>query len=129
MTNSGCFLEEAQRRGHPSGISAGLPRPPSRARNDKLYVFIRRSSPPRGDEAIQLDRHAARLAPREDDHFEPTPCHSARRASARCPASFMMLTSSCNVRSLAKTPKTTCHLLSDIPSELESAEFLSGRQG
>ena len=32
----------AQRRGHPSGILAGLPRPPSRTRNDKPDEFISR---------------------------------------------------------------------------------------
>ena len=43
----------AQRRGHPSGNSAGLPRPPSRARNDKPYEFISRCA--RRAVAIQLD--------------------------------------------------------------------------
>jgi hypothetical protein len=52
MTNRVSSLAGAQRRGDPSGISAGLPRPPSRARNDKQGVFTRRSlrdcgNPPR----------------------------------------------------------------------------------
>ncbi len=49
----------AQRRGHPSGILAGLPRPPSRARNDKPDEFISRCV--KRAVAIQLDCFVATL--------------------------------------------------------------------
>ena len=75
----------AGRRGHPAGISDGLPRPPSRARNDKRVSSLARSPARQDHEAIQpfdsaqvrepverLRRHRALRASRDDIRFEDT---------------------------------------------------------
>ena len=68
----------AQRRGHPSGNSAGLPRPPSRARNDKPYEFTREvREARRGDPAGLLRRDASRYDSPNINRRWYNPCECA----------------------------------------------------
>ena len=97
----------AQRRGDPSGVSAGLPGPPSRARNDKPVVFVSRSTATK--QSTELDRHA--LVPRaRDDNQKGERCglaairalprfsRNATKESLHQPSSPNALTPSTNRR-------------------------------